>query len=47
MEDTWVDKHSVNCRKCNALIDERECTQTGNEDEPYECYPDCKTSKKA
>ena len=45
--DAWVDSHSVNCRKCGALIDERECIHTGDNDAPYECYPDCKTSKKA
>ena len=24
-DDEWVDSHSVNCIKCNALVDERDC----------------------
>jgi hypothetical protein len=42
----YWDNHSVNCSICDALIDERECIHTGNENAPYKCYPDCKTSKK-
>lgn len=22
---TWIDRHSVNCLICNALVDERDC----------------------
>jgi hypothetical protein len=33
----WVDRHSVDCSGCDALIDERDCVRGPDEDEPYFC----------
>lgn len=36
-KERWIDAHSVHCCDCEALIDERECHNTGDDDAPYRC----------
>tara|TARA_Y100000034_G_scaffold80473_1_gene96544 strand:- start:440 stop:649 length:210 start_codon:yes stop_codon:yes gene_type:complete len=30
LEDRWIERHSVNCYFCNALVDERNCLPADN-----------------
>jgi len=39
MNNSWIDKHSINCIVCNALVDERDCVPYG---EGQVC-PDCES----
>lgn len=39
IEDSWIDKHSINCIKCGELVDERNCIHA--EDGEGEICPKC------
>jgi hypothetical protein len=43
---TWIDKHSVNCYFCGALVDERECTPADeyNNNDGGDICRDCLTN---
>ena len=42
-DETWIDKHSVNCYFCGELFDERECIPADeyNDNDGGDICPDC------
>jgi len=42
-QPNWIDRHSVNCYFCDALVDERECSPADpyNNNDGGDICPDC------
>jgi len=47
MNETTIDKHSVNCYFCGRLVDERECMSADeyNNDDGGDICPDCQKTQ--